>query len=86
MNKEEYKEIYLENVKKINKIMDMHIDNIKKAYPVQWWEVLNEDKFYKFLCGELAKLKMINIYPEEKIEIADLDRFLPPVENPNLLS
>jgi hypothetical protein len=76
MTEEEYKEIYRENVKKINKIMDMHIGNIKKAYPVDWWSVLNEDKFYKFLCGELTKLKMINIYPEEKIELADLDRFL----------
>lgn len=67
MNRKQYKKLERENILRIQKIMDIRMEQIKQIYPYDWWEVSIKDETYKFLCQQLAQIKTNNMYPSMEL-------------------
>lgn len=59
MTKEEEKRIWLDNYKKIERLIDLHVEQVKKSCSENWWPILIENETYKFLIGKLVELRQM---------------------------
>lgn len=59
----------VKQLKQINTLMELRIEQLKSLYPYYWWETSLKDEMYSFLCRKYAQIKCMEINP--KIEVSE---------------
>ena len=49
----------IKNLKRIDKLMELRIRQLKEAYQYQWYETSLKDDNYKYLCWNYTRLKLM---------------------------
>lgn len=57
----------IEQLKQIDKLMELRISQLKSLEPEHWWEVSLKDEMYCFLCKRYAEIKCMETNPRMEI-------------------